>query len=82
MDQAFRIIDAINILFTFAPTRHRILLWNKCTPTNFFNQDYTDSGTGDKPYANIIARPGLLSFGYTFNANKNYRFRRGSRKHN
>lgn len=49
--------------------------------TNFFNQDYTDSGTGGKPYANMIARPGLLSFGYTFNSNKNYRFRRSGRKH-
>ena len=44
--------------------------------TNFFNQDYIDGG-GGKPYSNMIARPGLLSFGYTFNTNKNNRFRRG-----
>lgn len=49
--------------------------------TNFFNQDYTD-GTGGKPYGNIIARPGLLSFGYTFNANHSYGFRHGGgRRH-
>ena len=48
--------------------------------TNFFNEDYTESGTGDRPYANMTARPFLLSFGYTLNRNKNYRFKRGDRK--
>jgi hypothetical protein len=46
--------------------------------TNFFNQDFIDGG-GNKPYANTIARPFLLSFGYTFNTNKNNRFKRGDR---
>jgi hypothetical protein len=42
--------------------------------TNFFNRNYTDPG-GAKPYANIIARPLLLTFGFNFITGKKYSFR-------